>query len=91
MTRTSVSSEESDDYCVFVESRASGAAVRAMMAGRPCELEADAEETCGPGGLCRFLEGAGEYRCTIPCLSDSDCFSAETQHCSRERFCGSGQ
>ena len=89
--RASVSSEESDDYCVFVESRASGAAVRAMMAGRPCELEADAEETCGPGGLCRFLEGAGEYRCTIPCESDSECFGAETQHCSRERFCGSGQ
>lgn len=89
--RASVSSEESDDYCVFVESRASGAAVRAMMAGRPCELEADAEETCGPGGLCRFLEGAGEYRCTIPCESDSECFGAETQHCSRERFCGSGE
>ena len=89
--RASVSSEESDDYCVFVESRASGAAVRAMMAGRSCDPELNPDEACGSGGLCRFLTAPDEHRCTIPCEGHDDCFGSATGDCLAEGFCGSGE
>jgi hypothetical protein len=70
--RESISWMPAQTYCGFNENAVSAEAVRSMIEGKTCASTED-DATCGKGGLCRYLAGAGGYRCTIPCGSDESC------------------